>query len=100
MPNTNHRTRWTTEEVAALEELWDPTAVKELAELLGRTEDAVRQRHYELTWGTAPKAASAKELIEGTSNSTSSRKTADRPLGQTCSNCNMELPVTAVCDFC
>ena len=99
--DTNHRTRWTVEEIQALQDLWDPTAVKELAELLGRTEDAVRQRHYELTWGTAAQPVSAKELVEGKVASTSSgRRQTDRPLGTVCSSCFVELPLTGVCDQC
>lgn len=101
MTDQNHRTRWTVEEVEALQALWDPTAVRELAELLGRTEDAVRQRHYELEWGTAPKAVSAKELVEGRpSRNVSRRSTAVRPLRETCPTHNVELPATKVCDWC
>lgn len=96
----NHRTRWTAEEVDSLMTLWDPSAVRELAELLGRTEDAVRQRHYEELWGTSVKPASAKELVEGRREGSSSRKTADRPMGAVCQGCNTELPATKVCDWC
>jgi hypothetical protein len=48
-----HRTRWTLEEESFLQTEWDGTeeTLGVIAELLGRTVNAVRQRHYELIWG-------------------------------------------------
>lgn len=98
---TNHRTRWTAQEVQDLMELWDPTAVEELAELLGRTVEAVRQRHYEELWGTSVTPVTSKELVEGKSGSSrGGRPAKERPLRETCSTHNVELPATGVCDWC
>lgn len=50
---SNHRTRWTQEETAFLMTEWDGhrNTTEIIAELLGRTTDAVQQRHYEIMWG-------------------------------------------------
>lgn len=53
----NHRTRWTVEETDFLMESWneshDEETLAAVAELLGRTVEACRQRFYETQWGTA-----------------------------------------------
>lgn len=101
--DTNHRTRWTQEENALLESLWDPASVDVLAELFGRTEDAVRQHHYELTWGTAPRAPLSKDVTVKTRvASTAVRRSSpqDRPLGKVCGTCFVELPMHGGCDTC
>ena len=104
VPTANHRTRWTVQEVNLLEELWDDSLspdenARQMGELLERTAEAVRQRHYELTWGSAVRPAISKELIDGKIVSTS-RAQKVRPLGPVCGSCNTELPATGACDWC
>jgi hypothetical protein len=52
-----HRTRWTREEVAFLVSEWseahDEETLAVVAEILGRTVEACRQKWYETGWGTA-----------------------------------------------
>lgn len=43
-----HREIWESWEVELLEEGWGETTLPEIAELLGRTIEACRQRHYEI----------------------------------------------------
>lgn len=47
---THHREVWEAHELELLEEGWsdDETTLPEIAELLGRTIEACRQRHYEI----------------------------------------------------
>lgn len=48
-----HREAWEPHELELLEEGWseDETTLPEIAELLGRTIEACRQRHYEIRQG-------------------------------------------------
>ena len=88
--DNNHCTRWTAEENALLEDLWDPTAVAVVAEIFGRTEAAVRQRHYELSWGSAPTAPSVKPVVQGPAKTTIARRrnaVQERPVGTVCTGC-------------
>ena len=43
-----HREIWEDHELELLEEGWSETALPEIAELLGRTIEACRQKHYEI----------------------------------------------------
>lgn len=54
MTADQHRTRWTVEETDFLTSEWDGTeeTLAVIAELLGRTVNACRQRWYEQQWGT------------------------------------------------
>lgn len=59
---SEHRTRWTKDEISFLVSEWDGTAetLELIAEILGRTVDAVRQRHYETEWGTTVEPVAVK----------------------------------------
>ena len=46
-----HREIWEAHEVELLEEGWGESTLFEIAELLGRTIEACRQKHYELAQG-------------------------------------------------
>jgi hypothetical protein len=47
----HHREIWEAHEIELLEEGWSETTVIEIAELLGRTIEACRQKHYDLAQG-------------------------------------------------
>jgi hypothetical protein len=96
---TEHRTRWTVEETEFLRSQWDGTyaTAAVIAECLGRTEVAVRQRWYETSWGTATRPVTAKPAPgtpslhrqpDGHRRST----TTSRPAGPVCTTCWLELP--------
>lgn len=65
----HHTEEWAAEEVALLEECWNDVPLEEIAETLGRTIEACRQKHYEI--GRA-KVRRAQDVIDR------AEKTVDR----------------------
>lgn len=56
----NYKELWSAEDVETLETLWDSTQLIPLAEMLGRTVEACRQKHYELNNPSAPRVKAVK----------------------------------------
>lgn len=50
---THHMEPWSEEEHDMLQTFWGLASIGEIAEALGRTIEACRQRHYELEWAKA-----------------------------------------------
>jgi hypothetical protein len=104
----NHTTRWTVEEIAHLTDLWDGhrETTEVIAELLGRTPDAVQQKFYELSWGAAPKPVITKNFdpaqdMHATPSRRKSTLLDSLMLGEAvCPNCFMVVPPTGVCGTC
>lgn len=55
---------WTAEDIETLVTLWDPAELETLAEMLGRTVEAVRQRYYETQNKPAPVVAAEAALVK------------------------------------
>lgn len=94
----NHHTVWTREELAFVAENWDGhrDTTEVIADLLGRTPDAVQQRYYELTWGNDH----AMDEKPETNEREGSHHPDQRWGTEICGGCFMQLPATGVCDFC
>ena len=91
--DSNHRTRWTTEEIEFLQSEWDGTheTCEVIAEILGRTPNAVAQRHYETEWGTAPEPVDLKPEVGGVVRRvthTYTRTTVIEWHGEICPDCH------------
>lgn len=52
----HHTEPWDAEEIALLEECWADVPIEEIAETLGRTIEACRQKHYEIGQGRIRRA--------------------------------------------
>lgn len=56
----HHAEDWDAEEIALLEECWADIPIEEIAETLGRTIEACRQKHYEIGQGRIRRARAAQ----------------------------------------
>lgn len=68
----HHGEPWTADEVELLMECWGDLPEHEVAEALGRTIEACRQRWYEIKWGTKG-CVQSKVTMTTTTTTTTSR---------------------------
>lgn len=59
---TKHKELWSEPEVETLTTLWDPSELETLAEMLGRTVEACRQKFYELQQQGETRKAAVKAV--------------------------------------
>lgn len=69
----DHRNLWSEDQVAYLLEFWDSATLEEIAEVVGRTVEACRQKYYMIQWGESqePVKAELKKVNEWTTGFTS-----------------------------
>jgi hypothetical protein len=97
-----HRTRWTKDEVTFLMSEWsdahDEDTLAVVADLLGRTVEACRQRWYETGWGAAVEPVTAKPepgAIRFTRTTTTT--TTVEWVGDVCPDCYCVRSVNGLC---
>lgn len=102
--SSQHRTRWTRDEIAFLMSEWEAdhseANLAVIAELLGRTEDACRQRWYETKWGSAADPVEVKPEPGAPSISVTIRETRVVTVewdGELCTGCFQIKSVNGSC---
>jgi hypothetical protein len=97
-----HRTRWTKGEVTFLIEEWseahDEDTLAAVADLLGRTVEACRQRFYETSWGATVEPVDFKPAPGAVRvTQTTTTTTTTTWVGEPCPDCHCLPSVNGVC---